>query len=122
MFGTVRDLGIQDSVLRGQISEALKLVRLAYPGILAKNKQLLFKLKCRQFVEMIGGYDEIGMETLACNSELGSSCEGTPPPRDVTTPPSRDTSAPLSPRTRNVLDNGEVSNGWAGWREQWGIK
>lgn len=108
-------LGIQDSVLRGRISEALKLVRRAYPGILDSNKQLLFKLKCRQFVEMIGGYDRIVMETvsLSCSSELGSSTDGTPPPRDVTTPPSRDPPPSLSPNANDsagsVFDNGEVS-------------
>ena len=105
--------GIQDCVLRGQISEALKLVRRAYPGILDSNKQLLFKLKCRQFVEMIGGCDRIVMETvsLSCSSELGSSTDGTPPPGDVATPPSRGPS--VSPNANDsagsVFDNGEVS-------------
>lgn len=102
-------IGIQDCVLRGRVSEALRFVRLAYPGILASNKRLLFKLKCRQFVEMIGGSDEIIVDSLVCTSELGSSNEGTPPPRDVPMPSSsRDLSAPLSPRAGKVLDNGEV--------------
>lgn len=102
-------------VLRGHISEALKLVRLAYPTLLDNNKELLFKLKCRQFVEMIGGYDRINtdMPRLSCTSELGSSSEGsTPPPaRDMTTPPPLGT--PLSPHANestggSVFDNGEV--------------
>lgn len=108
-------IGIQDCVLRGKVSEALKLVRIAYPGILDKNKQLLFKLKCRQFVEMIGGCDKM-VETinLSCSSELGSSSNGTPPPRDVTTSPSHDQPPSLSPHSTdsaagNVFDNGEVS-------------
>lgn len=92
------------------MSEALKLVRLAYPALLDTNKELLFKLKCRQFVEMIGGYDDIRLHAprLSCNSELGSSSEGTPA-RDITTPLSRDLATPSSPHpSENNFDNGEV--------------
>lgn len=102
-------------MLRGHVSEALKLVRLAYPMLLDNNKELLFKLKCRQFVEMIGGYDKISTDVprLSCTSELGNSSDGgTPPPasRDVATPSSHN---PLSPHTNessggSVFDNGEV--------------
>jgi len=28
-----------------------------YPGLLESNRNLLFKLKCRQFVEMVNGTD-----------------------------------------------------------------
>lgn len=107
-------------VLRGHISEALKLVRLAYPMLLDNNKELLFKIKCRQFVEMIGGRDKIrtDLPRLSCTSELGSSSEGsTPPPvaRDMTTPPSRGLATPLSPHANessggSVFDNGEVKS------------
>ena len=97
-------LGIQACLLSGRVSEALHLVRLAYPGLLEANKELLFKLKCRQFVEMIGGCDKIIIETprLSCHSELGSSSDGTPP-RDVATPPS-----PHNESSSSVFDNGEV--------------
>ncbi len=99
------------------MSAALTLVRTAYPGMLDSNQPLLFKLKCRQFVEMIGGYDEISVATLrlSCTSELGSSTDGTPPPRDVATPPSHDPGPPLSPQNNetsetsgSVFDSGEV--------------
>ena len=108
-------LGIQGCILQGRVSEALKLVRMAYPGILDTNKELLFKLKCRQFVEMIGGYDEIGATTvrLSCSSELGSSSEDTPPPQEVATSPSRDSVPSLSPHAvesgGSMFDNGAVS-------------
>ena len=94
-------LGIQACIIRGRVSEALKLVRVAYPGLLHANKQLLFQLKCRQFVEMIGGYDKIttDLPRLSCNSELGNSSDGT------TTPPSCDLDIPSSPANES---NGSV--------------
>lgn len=103
---------IQHCVLQGHISEALQLVRIAYPGLLDTNKALLFKLKCRQFVEMIGGYDQIVVDglRLSCSSELG---EGIPPPatHNLTTPAPCD--LPMSPHVNEssggVLDNGVVS-------------
>ncbi|XP_003747647.1 ran-binding protein 9 [Galendromus occidentalis] len=44
---------IQRSVLSGRIEEAIELTREFYPGFLERNRELLFELKCRQFVEMI---------------------------------------------------------------------
>lgn len=81
--------GIQALVLCGRISEAVRVVRASYPGLLDSNPELLFRLKCRQFVEMIGGYDTTDLLTsstheprLSCHSELSvSSGEvGSPPP------------------------------------------
>ena len=57
----------------------LRLVRSSYPGLLESNQELLFKLKCRQFVEMIAGYDTaefLAQELrLSCHSELSCSSE-----------------------------------------------
>ena len=68
---------IQLLVLSGRIGEAMKLVEATYPGLLQANQELLFKLKCRQFVEMIGGYDRgecVSLEPrLSCHSELSIS-------------------------------------------------
>lgn len=95
--------------MRGHVSEALKLVRIAYPKLLETNKELLFRLKCRQFVEMIGGCDKIHTEEmpcLSCHSELGSSGEGTPTSEQVIML----SSSPQHQNTTNsVHDNGEVS-------------
>ena len=89
------------------MSKAIQLVRLAYPGLLEANKELLFKLKCRQFVETIGGYDKIATEMprLSCHSELGSSSDGTPP-RDLITPPSLHN----NDASNSVFENGEVED------------
>ena len=101
-------VGIQACIVRGRVSEAVKLVRVAYPGLLDSNKHLLFQLKCRQFVEMIGGHDNISTDTprLSCNSELGNSSDGTatPPSRDLATP----SSPPINDSNGSVFDNGEV--------------
>ena len=101
-------------MLQGHVSEALKLVRLAYPTLLDTNKELLFKLKCRQFVEMIGGYDRINTEVprLSCTSELGSSSNGSSPStsQGAATPTSHDLSRTSeSAVVSHVFDNGEVS-------------
>ena len=48
---------IQSLVMRGKVSDAVRVVRASYPNLLDSNLELLFTLKCRQFVEMIAGYD-----------------------------------------------------------------
>ena len=44
---------IQRSVLNGNLEEAIELTYQLFPGILERNKNLLFALKVRQFIEMI---------------------------------------------------------------------
>ncbi|XP_028179391.1 ran-binding protein 9-like [Ostrinia furnacalis] len=44
-------------VLAGRIGEAIELTRRLYPGLLERDQDLLFLLKCRQFVEMVNGSD-----------------------------------------------------------------
>lgn len=39
------------------MSEAIERTKRLYPGLLEQNQNLLFMLKCRQFVEMINGSD-----------------------------------------------------------------
>lgn len=41
----------------GKMSQAIENTMRAYPGLLESNKNLLFALKCRQFIEMINGAD-----------------------------------------------------------------
>ena len=92
---------IQLLVLAGRISEAMRLVESSYPGLLASNPELLFKLKCRQFVEMIGGYDRgeavISLEPrLSCHSELSSSNPTSPNPMQPTNESTATTTAMTS--------------------------
>lgn len=46
---------IQQSVLKGRISEAIRLTDHLCPNLLKNNPNLLFALKCRQFIELISG-------------------------------------------------------------------
>ncbi|XP_041984621.1 ran-binding protein 10 isoform X2 [Aricia agestis] len=45
-------------VLAGRVGEALEAARRLYPGLLDADPDLLFLLKCRQFVEMVNGTDQ----------------------------------------------------------------
>ncbi|KAG7275298.1 hypothetical protein CRUP_018272 [Coryphaenoides rupestris] len=44
-------------VLAGRVGEAIEATEQLYPGLLEHNPNLLFMLKCRQFVEMVNGTD-----------------------------------------------------------------
>ncbi|XP_066569655.1 ran-binding protein 10 [Amia ocellicauda] len=48
---------IQKLVLAGRVGEAIEATQQLYPGLLEHNPNLLFMLKCRQFVEMVNGTD-----------------------------------------------------------------
>lgn len=48
---------IQKLVLAGRIGEAIETTQTLYPGLLERDPNLLFLLKCRQFVEMVSGCD-----------------------------------------------------------------
>jgi len=44
------------------MSQAIEHTLRSFPGLLEKNKNLWFALKCRQFIEMINGADiEVGL-------------------------------------------------------------
>ena len=106
--------GIQSLILRGRISEAIRVVRSTYKGLLEGNLELLFRLKCRQFVEMIGGYDrgDIPSPTLeprlSCHSDLSTS-SGSPNHSggEGLESPTR-TGNSISEETDTTLINGEV--------------
>ena len=49
--------GIQKLVLAGHLGEAIELTDQLYPGLLERNANLLFMLKCRQFIEIVNGTD-----------------------------------------------------------------
>ncbi|XP_033125383.1 ran-binding protein 9-like [Anneissia japonica] len=48
---------IQRLVLAGRMGEAIDETNRLYPGLLEENPDLMFMLKCRQFVEMVNGSD-----------------------------------------------------------------
>ena len=42
----------------GKMGQAIEQTARSYPGLLDSNQNLMFMLKCRQFVEMVNGSDE----------------------------------------------------------------
>jgi len=53
---------IQKLVLSGRLGEAISTVEELYPGLLHLNQDLHFKLKVRQFIEMVSGADNLETE------------------------------------------------------------
>lgn len=53
---------IQKLVLAGKLGEAIGTVEQLYPGLLALNQDLHFRLKVRQFIEMVSGADSLETE------------------------------------------------------------
>ena len=51
--------GIRASILEGDIDKALKLTNAFYPHVLEDNQQIVFRLKCRKFVELIRKYSDL---------------------------------------------------------------
>lgn len=43
--------------MSGRMGQAIEQTLRTYPGLLENNQNLLFMLKCRQFVEMVNGSD-----------------------------------------------------------------
>ena len=108
---------IQSLVLQGRISDAVRVVKASYPGLLENSPDLLFKLRCRQFVEMIGGCDTVDLLSppcqeprLSCHSEL--SCSSGEGEEGVVSPPPTSTTADDSP-----FANGEVAVNGGGLEE-----
>lgn len=44
-------------VMSGRMGKAIEHTQRSYPSVLESNLNLLFTLKCRQFVEMVNGSD-----------------------------------------------------------------
>ena len=67
--------GIQKLVLEGRMGEAIEKTQQLYPGLLDRNRNLLFMLKCRQFIEMVNGTDSevCGPSMLSPRSQSSSA-------------------------------------------------
>jgi len=63
---------IQRLVMSGKIGEAIKAVEQLYPGLLALNQDLHFKLKVRQFIEMVSGADTLEIDASSSNNSSHS--------------------------------------------------
>uniref|UniRef100_A0A2L2Y2S2 Ran-binding protein 9 n=2 Tax=Parasteatoda tepidariorum TaxID=114398 RepID=A0A2L2Y2S2_PARTP len=63
---------IQKLVLAGRMGEAIQTTQNLYPGLLEQNPNLLFMLKCRQFIEMVNGTDSEVRPTKSPRSQSNS--------------------------------------------------
>jgi len=55
--------GIRASILAGDIDKALKHTNAYYPNVLDLNPQIVFRLKCRKWVELIRKSSDLQMQT-----------------------------------------------------------
>lgn len=70
---------IQKLVLAGKLGEAIKTVKQLYPGLLEKNRNLLFMLRVRQFIEMVNGTDtDVELESVNTSSPQPTTTQQTP--------------------------------------------
>ena len=51
--------GIRAAILEGDIDKALKLTNVFYSHVLEDSPQIVFRLKCRKFVELIRKYSDL---------------------------------------------------------------
>ncbi|XP_023938394.2 ran-binding protein 10 isoform X3 [Bicyclus anynana] len=65
---------ISKLVLSGRIGEAIEATRRLYPALLERDHELMFLLKCRQFVEMVNGSDS---QVADCRRDIGEAIEAT---------------------------------------------
>lgn len=69
-------LRIQKLVLTGKIGEAINLTNRLYPDVLHNDPNLLFALKCRQFVELISGAEIVETKPMSPKSTSSRSPDG----------------------------------------------
>ena len=69
--------GIRAAILEGDIDKALKLTGAFYPHVLEDSPQIVFRLKCRKFVELIRKYSDLQ------NTSLDGSGKGSTRPDPV---------------------------------------
>lgn len=73
-------LRIQQLVLAGKIGEAIHLTNRYYPKVLENNDNLLFALKCRQFVEFVNGCESdkyiLTANAMPISSFANGDCNG----------------------------------------------
>ncbi|XP_055838656.1 ran-binding proteins 9/10 homolog isoform X2 [Episyrphus balteatus] len=60
-------------IMTGKMGQAIEHTVRSYPGLLENNKNLLFMLKCRQFIEMVNGSDIESYQNGTPNSAVISA-------------------------------------------------
>lgn len=67
-------LEILKLVMSGRMGSAIEQTVRWYPGLLESNQNLMFMLKCRQFIEMVNGCD-FDVSRKLCYRDDGVGCE-----------------------------------------------
>jgi CTLH/CRA C-terminal to LisH motif domain len=65
-------LGIRASILEGDIDKALKHTNAYYPNVLVTNPQIVFRLKCRKWVELIRKSSDLQSQTSERQSKVSN--------------------------------------------------
>ncbi|XP_066996291.1 ran-binding protein 9 isoform X2 [Anabrus simplex] len=89
-------------VLAGRMGEAIETTSKLYPGLLERDQNLLFMLKCRQFVEMVNGTDS---EVCPPRCPRGQGIFSPTHPSTASTPP-----RPTSPIQTSVIQSTKTYN------------
>ncbi|RUS75825.1 hypothetical protein EGW08_016417 [Elysia chlorotica] len=100
---------IQKLVLAGRMGEAIETTQTLYPHLLDAKPDLLFTLKCRQFVEMVNGTDsEVRNNNSSITALGGSPSSSSPPSQSQQHHPNRS-----SPRAGTFHSNTDAAGGSA---------
>jgi len=98
---------IQRLVMAGKIGEALASVEQLYPGLLSANPDLHFKLKVRQFIEMVSGADTVETDSSSTTSTSSHSHMDLEDTNDNETSHTVDNNVNGS---NNISSNGNIDN------------
>ncbi|GFN79198.1 ran-binding protein 9 [Plakobranchus ocellatus] len=109
---------IQKLVLAGRMGEAIETTQTLYPQLLDAKPDLLFTLKCRQFVEMVNGTDsEVRNNNSTCGgggvTVLGSSPSSSSPASSTTVGQQHHHHSRSSPRAGTLYGSSETVGGSA---------
>jgi len=121
---------VQALVLNGRLGEAIRTTQQFYPDLLENNLELLFILRCRQFIEIVNGTEGESVPvgcSLPCvrrplrvqsTSQPGSAADSSVTTANTGSPASRrscDTSQRLTTSSQVLLttDSGQLTNGAA---------
>ncbi|XP_047000960.1 ran-binding protein 9 [Schistocerca americana] len=101
-------------VLAGRMGEAIETTSELYPGLLERDQNLLFLLKCRQFVEMVNGSDSEVCPPRCPRGQPFSSPPHhlAPPPTSPPqpSPPSNSSSQQVGKARRNTVEENNLNN------------
>ncbi|KKY22817.1 putative ran-binding protein [Phaeomoniella chlamydospora] len=67
---------VRVAIMEGDIDKALKLTNAFYPHVLEESPQIVFRLKCRKFVELIRRYSDLQYKTSGKMGKASNRANG----------------------------------------------